>query len=161
MSDWPPTEPPATPPGPPGPGWWLASDGRYYPPEQAASTSAPPPPFPAYSAYAPMAQATSANGLAIASMVLGILWLYWIGSILALIFGYVAKGQIDRSAGRQSGRGMAIAGIVLGWIGVAVLALVIVLAVAFADDLEELDVNSDPSDGICNEERYVQDPDCG
>ena len=34
------------------------------------------------------------NGLAIASMVLGIVWIYWIGSILALIFGYVAKGQI-------------------------------------------------------------------
>jgi hypothetical protein len=31
------------------------------------------------------------NGLAIASMVLGILWLYWIGSILALIFGLVAR----------------------------------------------------------------------
>ena len=83
--------------------------------------SQPPPAFTAYTPYAPgMAQATSTNGLAIASMVLGILWLWWIGSILALVFGYVAKGQIDRSAGRQGGRGMAIAGIVLGWIGVGV-----------------------------------------
>src|SRR5688572_14502250 len=31
------------------------------------------------------------NGLAIASLVLGILWLWWIGSILALVFGYIAK----------------------------------------------------------------------
>jgi hypothetical protein len=68
----------------------------------------------------------STNGLAIASMVLGILWIYWLGSILALIFGYVAKGQIDQSAGRQGGRGMAIAGIVLGWVGVGVLALGII-----------------------------------
>ena len=30
---------------------------------------------------------TRTNGLAIASMVLGILWIYWIGSILALVFG--------------------------------------------------------------------------
>jgi len=70
------------------------------------------------------------NGMAIASLILGILWLWWLGSVLALIFGYVAKGQIDRSGGQESGRGMAIAGIVLGWIGVATLALIIVLAVA-------------------------------
>jgi hypothetical protein len=67
--------------------------------------------------------------MAIASLVLGILWLYWIGSILALIFGYVAKRQIDESAGRQTGRGMAIAGIVLGWIGVGIGALIAVIVV--------------------------------
>jgi hypothetical protein len=66
------------------------------------------------------------NGLAIASMVLGIVWVYWIGSILALIFGYIAKGQINESAGRQGGRGMAIAGIVLGWVGVGFLCLAII-----------------------------------
>ena len=66
------------------------------------------------------------NGLAVASMVLGIVWIYWIGSILALIFGYVAKGQIDRSEGRQAGRGMAIAGIVLGWVGIGMMALGII-----------------------------------
>lgn len=66
------------------------------------------------------------NGMAIASMVLGILWLYWIGSILALIFGMVAKSQIDSSGGTQDGRGMAIAGIVLGWVGVGILLLFLV-----------------------------------
>jgi len=68
----------------------------------------------------------STNGLAIASMVLGILWVYWIGSILALIFGYVAKGQIAAAGGTQGGRGMAIAGIVLGWVGIGILLLGIV-----------------------------------
>src|SRR5581483_6890252 len=70
--------------------------------------------------YSLPAGAQSTNGFAIASLVLGILWLYWIGSVLALVFGYVAKGQIDRSGGYQGGRGLAIAGIVLGWIGVGV-----------------------------------------
>ena len=63
------------------------------------------------------------NGLAVASMVLGILWICWIGSILALVFGYVAKRQIDQSGGQMAGRGMAIAGIVLGWVGVGFLIL--------------------------------------
>jgi hypothetical protein len=68
------------------------------------------------------------NGLAIASMVLGIVWLYWIGSILALVFGYVAKKQI-RERG-EGGDGMATAGIVLGWVGIGVLAIPLVLGIA-------------------------------
>jgi hypothetical protein len=61
--------------------------------------------------------------MSIASMVLGILWIYWIGSILALIFGYIARRQIRESG--QVGGGMAVAGIVLGWIGVGTLVLII------------------------------------
>jgi hypothetical protein len=76
--------------------------------------------------YAPPPQRT--NGLAIASMVLGILWLYWIGSILALVFGYIARNQI-RERG-ESGGGMATAGIVLGWIGVGFIGLAVVVAIA-------------------------------
>jgi hypothetical protein len=68
------------------------------------------------------------NGLAIASMVLGILWLYWIGSILALVFGYIARNQI-RERG-EAGGGMATAGIVLGWIGVGFIGLAIVVGIA-------------------------------
>ncbi len=64
------------------------------------------------------------NGLAIASMVLGILWVYWIGSILALVFGYIARKQIRQRG--ESGSGMAVAGIVLGWIGVGFLVVFIV-----------------------------------
>ena len=60
-------------------------------------------------------------------MVLGIVWVYWIGSILALIFGYIALNQIKRTG--QNGRAMAIAGIVLGWIGVGLLLAVIALGV--------------------------------
>ncbi|MFP5332059.1 MAG: DUF4190 domain-containing protein [Acidimicrobiia bacterium] len=67
--------------------------------------------------------------MAIASLVLGIVWLYWVGSILALIFGYNAKKQIEASNGEQSGRGLAIAGIVLGWVGVSTLTLFVVFGV--------------------------------
>jgi hypothetical protein len=50
--------------------------------------------------------------------------------ILALVFGYVARGQIDRSGGTQSGRGMATAGIVLGWVWLGLLVVYIVIAIA-------------------------------
>ncbi len=66
--------------------------------------------------------------MAIASMVLGILWIYWIGSILALVFGYIARNQIRER--NEAGNGMAIAGIVLGWVGIGFLVITIVFGVA-------------------------------
>lgn len=77
-------------------------------------------------------QGAKTNGFAIASMVLGIVWVYWIGSILALVFGYIGKRQIDESHGTQTGRGMAIAGIVLGWVGVGILLAIILAAIIAA-----------------------------
>jgi len=67
--------------------------------------------------------------MAVASLVLGILWIYWVGSVLALIFGYIARQQIDQHQGMQGGRGMATAGIVLGWIGVGFLVLFILVVI--------------------------------
>jgi hypothetical protein len=95
------------------------SDPDPYP--QQAPTHAGWPAYPP--GYAPPPRT---NGLAIASMVLGIVWIYWIGSILALIFGYVAQKQIRER--HESGGGMATAGIVLGWVGVGVLTLLVVAA---------------------------------
>jgi hypothetical protein len=108
------------------------SDPTWAPP----SAPPPPPPLPPPLAGAPqsaqpvvyVSQGPRTNGLAIASMVLGIVWVYWVGSILAVIFGHVALSQIKRSQGAQRGSGMAIAGLVLGYIGIAVLAVVIVVA---------------------------------
>ena len=71
------------------------------------------------------------NGKATAALVLGILWLCSVGSILALVFGYQAKNEIDASGGAQGGRGMAVAGIVLGWIGVGFAILYLLFWLVF------------------------------
>jgi hypothetical protein len=103
-------------------------------PPSAGGPPPPPPPPPQYYGappyqYGPGRPAQKTNGMAVASLVLGILWLGWVGSILAVVFGYVGKSQIDRSGGAEGGRGMAVAGIVLGWVGIGTLALVIVLGI--------------------------------
>src|ERR671932_2279712 len=75
---------------------------------------------------------TQTSGKSTAALVLGILGLVLcplICSVLALVFGYQARREIDASGGRLTGRGNAIAGIVLGWIGVAFLVLLVVLIV--------------------------------
>ena len=66
-------------------------------------------------------------------MVLGIVGLVacpLVCSILALVFGYQSRNEIDASGGYQGGRGMAVAGIVTGWIGVVLSAILIVVYVA-------------------------------
>lgn len=72
-----------------------------------------PPPGYGYG-YAP-APPTKTNGLAVASLVLGLTGFITCGltSILAVVFGHVALGQIRRD--RTDGHGMALAGVILGW----------------------------------------------
>jgi hypothetical protein len=87
---------------------------------------APSPPSPAYVS----ASSAPTSGLAIASLLLGIgglTLLPLLGSILALVFGYMARNDIRKRPGQVSGDGLALAGIVLGWIavGLSVLGLLI------------------------------------
>ena len=49
--------------------------------------------------------------------------------MLALVFGHQGRNEIDGSGGRISGRGLATAGIILGWIGIVIWGLLIALGV--------------------------------
>jgi hypothetical protein len=95
---------------------------RLGPPEEIAAAAADPPP-PGQLA-APFSQT---NGLAIASLLLAVLWFAGIGAVLALVFGYRARREINNSAGRQTGSGLATAGIILGWIGITILVAGVIL----------------------------------
>jgi uncharacterized membrane protein len=74
-----------------------------------------------------MAPARRTNGLAIAALVCAIVWILWIGSLLGVIFGFVSLNQIRRSGGTQGGKGLAVAGIVVGFVGLGILVLYIAL----------------------------------
>lgn len=71
------------------------------------------------------ADGSSVNGLAVASLVLGVVWIYWLGSVVAIVLGHVALRQIRSRS--QDGAGLAIAGIVLGWLGLGVLVVALLL----------------------------------
>ena len=157
-----------------GPGWWLASDGKWYPPEEvpdygaAAQTSGapvappygPPPAAPGYAAtppapgypppnappgygapagvpygYAPAGPygytaAPKTNGLAIASLICSFFfWIYGIGAILSIVFGFIARSQIKRSGNTQKGSGLALAGIIIGISGIVLFLVGILVLV--------------------------------
>jgi hypothetical protein len=78
-----------------------------------------------------------ASSLAIVSLVSGIAcWfvLPLIGAIIAVITGHMAKKEIRESAGRLSGVEMANAGLVLGYLHLAlsVLAVCLILVISVA-----------------------------
>jgi hypothetical protein len=73
---------------------------------------------------------TGTNGLAIASLVCGIVGCFTITAIVAVVLGFVARNQIEQSGGTQQGSGMALAGIILGfvWIGLGFIELGLALS---------------------------------
>ncbi|MCB1277378.1 DUF4190 domain-containing protein [Prosthecobacter sp.] len=80
---------------------------------------------------APMASAPS-SGLAIASMVCGILGFFTIGltSLPAIIMGHIARSQIKKSGGKLGGGGVALAGVITGYLGFCFIFLAILAALA-------------------------------
>ena len=89
------------------------------------SASAPPTAPPA---FVQPGAATRVNPFAIASLVLSILWAFWLGSIAAVVFGHIALRQISRANGTESGSGLAIAGLAFGYIGLVILAVALIFA---------------------------------
>jgi type II secretory pathway pseudopilin PulG len=68
------------------------------------------------------------SSMAIASLIFGILFIFFPLSIPAIVFGHIALSQIKKSSGRMGGRGMAIAGLVLGYLGIAMIPLILIIA---------------------------------
>lgn len=89
--------------------------GTYRPYQPPAPTppvtyGAPPP------SYGPP---RGTNALAIASLVCSLVWACGAASLAAVITGHLARGQIKRTG--EQGGGMALAGLVLGYLGLAVV----------------------------------------
>lgn len=135
-----------------GHGWWLASDGRWYPPElwtgptpvisAPAWTSQPNPNAPmrtpAYELYGYRAQprdepapaSRDTNGFAVASLVCSCAGILLLGlpAVAGIVFGFVARSKIRRSNGAERGDGLALAGIIVGFVVVGLVLLTIVVS---------------------------------
>lgn len=115
--------PAGLPPGPPGqypPAYPTYQPARYpggYPPPGQASTEYP---------VQHLGRARPTNAMAIISLVLGVLGLvlfFGVASIPAVILGHIARRQIRQRD--EDGDGIALAGLILGWIGIGLILLVI------------------------------------
>jgi hypothetical protein len=115
------------------------------PPDEPSQQPTPPPTPPPQPATPPASggggyytQPTSTtNGLAIASLVSSIAGFFCgVGYIVGIVLGFIAMNQIDRSGGTQQGRGLALAGVIIGFvcIGIGLLVLIIVVIAGAASD---------------------------
>jgi len=85
---------------------------------------------PYHPGYYPVPVVPPTNGLAIGAMVCGIIEFFTLGlaAIPAVILGHAARAQIRRTGER--GDGMAIAGLILGYLAIGGWALIILLLAA-------------------------------
>jgi hypothetical protein len=139
--------------GPPAPGWWQASDGNWYPPDQVPGYApTPPTPPPGYGAPGanpygygygyPLQPTQKNNGMALAALISSCVAVFicGIGFILGVIFGHIALSQIKQTG--EGGRGMAVAGLVIGYIGIVVMIVVLIALFAVSDGDNELNFDS-------------------
>ncbi|MFN2538473.1 MAG: DUF4190 domain-containing protein [Mycobacteriales bacterium] len=78
---------------------------------------------------------TGTDGLAIASLVLGLLWIGGAGSVGAIVTGHLSRSKANRE-GRQPS-GMALAGLILGYIGATFLVVGVLAAIAIPVFLDQ------------------------
>jgi type IV pilus assembly protein PilA len=92
----------------------------------APPTIPPPPREPG----APLTGVIETSGKATASLVTGIIGLICLFpvAIAAIILGHMAKNEIKRSGGRLGGDSRATAGLVLGYLAVALIPLILIIA---------------------------------
>lgn len=74
------------------------------------------------------------QSMAITSLVCGIASLMVCGifGILAVVFGHIARGQIRREPERYGGAGMALAGLIIGYAGLALTVVVVIVFIVLA-----------------------------
>jgi hypothetical protein len=81
------------------------------------------------------------SSLAIVSLVTGLLgWTFapWLGSIIAIITGHMARAEIRRDPAGLEGDGLAVAGLVLGWAMILLTLLTVFTFVLFFGGLAAL-----------------------
>jgi type IV pilus assembly protein PilA len=71
---------------------------------------------------------TETSGKAIGSLICGILFFLFPAAIVAIVLGHLSLSDIRKAGGRLGGRGMAVAGLVLGYSGVLIIPFVMIMA---------------------------------
>lgn len=70
------------------------------------------------------------SGMAIASLVSGLMFLFFPAAIAAVILGHLSRSKIRKSGGQLTGAGLGLAALILGYMGIAIFLILIIAAIA-------------------------------
>jgi type IV pilus assembly protein PilA len=113
----------------PDSGQYCSKCGQPLPAAGARTTPGPTPvPGGSFANPPPVAGDVPTSGKAIASLVCGIFTFFLPASIAAIILGHMSLSEIRKSAGRIGGQGIAITGLVLGYLGVVIIPFILIIA---------------------------------
>ncbi|HTC43043.1 MAG TPA: DUF4190 domain-containing protein [Candidatus Acidoferrales bacterium] len=107
----------------------IADDVQFCP-KCGTQMGTPLPGSPAYRGPLPAGFDPPTSGKAIGSLISGIFLLFLPASITAVILGHLSLSEIRKSAGRLKGEGIATAGLVLGYVGLAFVPIAMVMIIA-------------------------------
>lgn len=84
------------------------------------------------------------NGMAIAALICGVcqIFFWFVAGIPAIVLGHMARKQIRQTG--EAGDGMALTGMILGYIGLALTALFVILIVIIAVAASRHGLNTGP-----------------
>jgi hypothetical protein len=85
--------------------------------------------------------------MAIASLVCGIVNVFPV-SIVAIVLGHISLSQISKSAGQLKGKGLAIAGLVLGYFGIVAIPFILIVAAIAIPNLLRAKIAADESSAV-------------
>lgn len=105
---------------------WQA--GEQSPSQEPPPSGPPPVPYQPPAGYRLQQQTNIKAVLALVFGIVGIVALPFVGSVLAVVFGHLARNEIAADPS-QSGDGLALAGLVMGWVMLGLLALVLAIIV--------------------------------
>jgi type IV pilus assembly protein PilA len=117
-------------------------------PQAAAPPVAVPPPAPA-----PVVPEET-SGKAVASLICGIINIFPL-CVVAIILGHISLSQISKSAGRLKGRGLAIAGLVMGYLGLVAIPFILIVAAIAIPNLLRAKISANEASAVGNVRNIV------
>jgi len=114
--------------------------------DTTAATAPPVIAAPTTTTYAPVGTEQT-SGKAVASLICGIINIFPL-SLAAIILGHISLSEIGKSAGRIKGRGLAIAGLILGYLGLVAIPFILIIAAIAIPNLLRAKIAANESSAV-------------
>jgi len=90
------------------------------------------------------------SGIAVASLIFGLLFFIFPAPVIAVVLGHISHSQIRKSAGRLKGAGMSLAGMILGYVGIALIPIILIIAAIAIPNLVRVKMTANEATAVYN-----------